>query len=95
MCLLSPCGPRNSYYSDVSIIILNTIEQNRDITLRDSDDKYRRMDTVLDDTPMIQQNADEHGNVRRIPRSSRKKNRGEDISSKKPPSPCWLGGEVP
>ncbi|KAM3181698.1 hypothetical protein ACTXT7_013847 [Hymenolepis weldensis] len=54
-------------------------------------DECRGMDTVLDDTAVIQQNAGEHGYLRRIAQSSIK-NRQESISSKKSPSPCWLCG---
>lgn len=41
--------------------------------------KCRKMDTVLDDTATIQQNANEHGHVRGIAQPSRKRNRRENI----------------
>ncbi|VUZ51573.1 unnamed protein product [Hymenolepis diminuta] len=69
-------------------------EQNHDITLRESGDECRGMDTVLNDTVMIQQNASEHGYVRRIVQLCRKRNKQEYLSNKKPPSLCCLCGEM-
>ncbi|KAM3184605.1 hypothetical protein ACTXT7_008009 [Hymenolepis weldensis] len=48
------------------------IQQDHDITLRDLVDECRKMDIVLDDKAMIQQNASEHSYVRKIAQPSRK-----------------------
>ncbi|KAM3170970.1 hypothetical protein ACTXT7_017552 [Hymenolepis weldensis] len=47
-------GQWHSCYADVRVRILKIIEQNHDISLLDFGDERRRMDTVLDDTAMIE-----------------------------------------
>ncbi|KAM3181314.1 hypothetical protein ACTXT7_014613 [Hymenolepis weldensis] len=42
-------------YADARVRILNRIEQNLDIALRDKNDEYRRIDTFLDNAAVIQQ----------------------------------------
>ncbi|KAM3187076.1 hypothetical protein ACTXT7_003041 [Hymenolepis weldensis] len=63
--------------------MLNMIDQNHNITLRDLGDEYQRMDIVLDDTTMIQQNIDENGYARKIAQPFRKRYREKIISNKK------------
>ncbi|VUZ45868.1 unnamed protein product [Hymenolepis diminuta] len=48
------CGQWDSCHADVRVRILKIIEQNHDIILLDFSDEGRRMDTVLDDTAMIE-----------------------------------------
>ncbi|KAM3178431.1 hypothetical protein ACTXT7_002578 [Hymenolepis weldensis] len=52
--------PLNSCYAEVCVRIVNMIDQNHDITLRDLGDDVEKMDTVLDDTAMIQWKTSEY-----------------------------------
>ncbi|VUZ53785.1 unnamed protein product, partial [Hymenolepis diminuta] len=52
------------------------------------------MDTGVDDTTMIRQNVGEYCYARGTAQWPRKRKEQEDISNKKPPSPCWLCGEM-
>ena len=64
-CLLFVCGLRNARCTEVRFRILKPIEEKQEISLQDLGDEFVRMEIIMSDTTMIQNNAEEYGNVRK------------------------------
>ena len=50
--------------------------------------------TIMGDSTMIQINTEEYDYIHKIEKSPRKKNIPQQSLKGKPPSPCWLCGDL-